>query len=261
MGTMYHNHMYAEMLFCAQGSLIIHTEEQEFTIGEGEMVLIPRTVRHYSKTAFPGTVVKVYGMVAERCDCRNAADVFGLLSPIFSGSVVRVFPKSYLSPELLDQCKEKPDDPSNCFIVSRFLEGLQAGSKVDCHAPMPTGNELLPEREIKRLVYLRELINSEYYTDLSLHRVASELYLSEQYAARIIRKHYGTSLTKLVFAKRMEAAAKLLMTTDDSADVISQKVGFRSKSGFYRQFRAHFGVTPAMYRRLAREQSTEKERV
>ena len=90
-----------------------------------------------------------------------------------------------------------------------------------------------------------KLINREYCGDLTLHRIASELYLSEQYVERIIRKQYGTSLKKLVFAKRMDTAGILLLTTDETVEVIGQKVGFRAKSGFYRTFRDCFGMTPA----------------
>lgn len=259
-GAVYHDHMYAEMLFCTQGGLNVYTEEGEFTIGEREMVLIPRTVIHYTVTASPGAVVKVYGLVAERCACEDAADVFGQMAPLFTDSIVRVFSEADSFLPLLEKCEERPDDPGACFLIVRFLEGLQKARRVERTVPLPAEKGPLPERELARFVRLRELINREYCGDLTLHRVASELYLSEQYAARIIRKYYGTSLMKIVFAKRMDAAATLLRTTDETAEAIGQKVGFRAKSGFYRTFRDHFGMTPAQYRRSVRVLSAEREK-
>ena len=200
-------------------------------------------------TASERSAVKVYGLVAERREFDGGTDVFSRLSPLLADSAVRVFSDAHFFLPLLEECEEKPDDPDACFLIVRFLKELLTAQRVERTASLPAENDPHPKWNTWRLVRLRELINREYCSDLTLHRIASELYLSEQYVERIIRKQYGTSLKKLVFAKRMDTAAILLLTTDETVEVIGQKVGFRAKSGFYRTFRDRFGMTPAQYRR------------
>ena len=47
---------------------------------------------------------------------------------------------------------------------------------------------------------------------------------------------------------RMEKALKLLSETEDTVEVISEKVGYMSVKTFRRTFKKIYGFTPSMYR-------------
>jgi AraC-like DNA-binding protein len=50
----------------------------------------------------------------------------------------------------------------------------------------------------------------------------------------------------------MERARELLLKTGKTVSEIAEDVGYANAPYFYRQFRAHHGVTPAEYRRHSR---------
>lgn len=57
----------------------------------------------------------------------------------------------------------------------------------------------------------------------------------------------------------MEKAAFLLQTTDLSIQEVIEKVGISSRSYFYKEFAARFGVTPGVLRGNAVSKSDAKE--
>lgn len=92
-------------------------------------------------------------------------------------------------------------------------------------------------------------IHQNYHrSDISLQEVAeavslSQSYLSSQFKART-RVNYMGYLTKV----RLEEAQKLLRTTDWSINQIAEAVGYPNVTNFYRHFKKHTAMTPAMYR-------------
>lgn len=83
---------------------------------------------------------------------------------------------------------------------------------------------------------------------LSVGRIATEVGLSPDYLTRVCKKELGCSLTDYVNQRRIEAAIKLLNTTQLTVDEIGELVGFGSSSYFYAQFKKVVGVSPRKYR-------------
>jgi len=70
--------------------------------------------------------------------------------------------------------------------------------------------------------------------------------------AEAFRDVLGTTVHREIVRVRLEAAARLLQTTDASAAAISGLVGFASPQHFSFTFRKAYGTTPEAYRRQSR---------
>ena len=248
-GVLIHRHDYAELFFCLRGSLTIRTETGEVRGGAGETVLLPADLPHHSVLASEDCVTKVYGMYAERCADFGDQDVYGAVSPLLSGNAARSFRNAGKLSALLDEIIASPKEIACVFRTARFLEEFILAQRDACPEQSITVSRTFSEKERLRLVHLKDLINCEFTHDLTLTRAASLMYLSERQLARIVRREYGTTLRRVVIGKQLEAAAELLLSTDDSVEIIGQRVGFCAKSGFYRLFRTRYGMTPGDYRR------------
>ena len=66
------------------------------------------------------------------------------------------------------------------------------------------------------------------------------------------KRQYGMSIAAHVEEHRMEKAAELLLSTDDSLSAIAKAVGFSSQSRFAEAFRRHFSLLPSEYRKERR---------
>ncbi|MFF2045204.1 GlxA family transcriptional regulator [Kitasatospora sp. NPDC058170] len=102
---------------------------------------------------------------------------------------------------------------------------------------------------------LRVFITEHLDDDLSAPALAERMCLSERHFARVFRQETGTSPASYVEAARVEAARRLLETTDQPLDRIAVTVGMGSVETLHRAFRKQISTTPAAYRRRFRTAS------
>ncbi|MET8981899.1 DJ-1/PfpI family protein [Streptomyces sp. NPDC004539] len=99
---------------------------------------------------------------------------------------------------------------------------------------------------------LRMFIVDHLDGDLSAAALASRMCLSERHFARVFRQETGTTAGAYVEAVRVEAARRLLETTDQPLDRIAAACGLGSVETLHRALRRQLGTTPAAYRRRFR---------
>ena len=66
--------------------------------------------------------------------------------------------------------------------------------------------------------------------------------------ATLLSREVGTSFVELLLSERINAAKKLLLTTDMSITDIALDTGFSDSSYFIKKFRRSTGITPYKYR-------------
>ncbi|MEV6820437.1 GlxA family transcriptional regulator [Nocardiopsis dassonvillei] len=103
---------------------------------------------------------------------------------------------------------------------------------------------------------LRLWISDHLDEDLSAEVLAARMYLSERHFARVFTQETGTSPAAYVEGARVEAARRLLETTDDPLDRVAATAGFGSTETLHRAFRRQLATTPAAYRRRFRTQTS-----
>ncbi|MCX4689616.1 GlxA family transcriptional regulator [Kitasatospora purpeofusca] len=88
--------------------------------------------------------------------------------------------------------------------------------------------------------------------DLSTSALAARMCLSERHFARVFTQETGTGPAGYVEAARVEAARRLLETTDRPLDQVAAAAGLGSAETLHRAFRRRLATTPAAYRRRFR---------
>jgi AraC family L-rhamnose operon transcriptional activator RhaR len=87
----------------------------------------------------------------------------------------------------------------------------------------------------------------------TLGELAGELHVSSSYLLRLFRSSTGLPPMAYLARRRVEAAAELLLHSDQSVSQIGEAVGWPDQNYFARRFKAHFGLTATTYRsRFAR---------
>ncbi|MDJ0463960.1 DJ-1/PfpI family protein [Streptomyces sp. H27-C3] len=103
---------------------------------------------------------------------------------------------------------------------------------------------------------LRLWIAEHLDEDLSAEVLAARMCLSERHFARVFKQETGSSTAGYVEASRVEAARRLLETTDCPLDQVATAAGLGSQETLHRAFKRQLATTPAAYRRRFRTQST-----
>jgi transcriptional regulator GlxA family with amidase domain len=66
--------------------------------------------------------------------------------------------------------------------------------------------------------------------------------------ARLFQRATGMSPKRWLTAQRLQQAAVLLQTGEETLSEIARQVGYVSEFAFSRAFKRHFGIAPARYR-------------
>ena len=129
------------------------------------------------------------------------------------------------------------------LVVYLRRQGGQSQFSVPLSAP-PAGRRDIDE--------LRMYIAEHLDADLSAPALAARMCLSERHFARVFRQETGATPAAYVEAARVEAARRLLETTDAALDEVAATSGLGSVETLHRALRRQIGTTPAAYRRRFR---------
>ncbi|MCX4674168.1 DJ-1/PfpI family protein [Streptomyces sp. NBC_01433] len=88
--------------------------------------------------------------------------------------------------------------------------------------------------------------------DLSAEALAAHMRLSERHFARVFKQETGAGPAAYVEAARVEAARRLLETTDCPLEQVAATAGLGSVETLHRAFKRQLATTPAAYRRRFR---------
>ncbi|MFI8291441.1 helix-turn-helix domain-containing protein [Streptomyces sp. ms191] len=99
---------------------------------------------------------------------------------------------------------------------------------------------------------LRLYVADHLDADLSAAALAARMCLSERHFARVFTQETGATPAAYVEAMRVEAARRLLETTDEPLEYVARATGLRSVETLHRAFRRQIATSPAAYRRRFR---------
>jgi AraC-like DNA-binding protein len=100
----------------------------------------------------------------------------------------------------------------------------------------------------RHLLRAKDLADARYVEPLGVDDLARAAGLSRAHFSREFRRAFGASPHAYLLTRRLERAAALLRTTDNSVAEICLAVGLQSVGSFTTSFKRAFGKTPTAYR-------------
>ena len=100
----------------------------------------------------------------------------------------------------------------------------------------------------RHLLRAKDLADARYFEPLGVDDLAGAAGLSRAHFSREFRRAFGESPHAYLLTRRLERAAALLRTTDNSVAEICLAVGLTSVGSFTTSFTRTFGMSPTAYR-------------
>src|SRR2546421_521117 len=100
----------------------------------------------------------------------------------------------------------------------------------------------------RHLLRARDLADARYVDPLDVDELAGAAGLSRAHFSREFRRAFGESPHGYLLTRRLERAAALLRTTDNSVAEICFSVGLQSVGSFTTSFTRTYGASPTAYR-------------
>ena len=142
--------------------------------------------------------------------------------------------------ELMRTAMEEPDYPGALYLllVLHYIEQ-------ECIAE----SSAVARPHNKTVERICAYLAANYRQKFSLSEVAARFYLSPYYLSRLFKRVTGQSIVDYINNRRIEAAQKLLETTELSISAVAEQTGFASAAHFRRVFHEVRGTGPLQYRK------------
>lgn len=244
------------MFVCTKGNITILTKDEKVVLAAGDIAVIPPNFPHTKLGGNDDRECEWCGIsfLCIKRQVKNSVKLYASFENFASNS------KIVLIRDKLHFCNEITDIVRNSQKYNSVLPALKVvaaiGSLIHEYGNMACElhNDLCGQTsnaDIGLLYKLNHIINSCFMIELTNAQIAERLFISERQLSRITAKHYGTSIRHLIIDRRLVSAEKLLHDTSNTVESIGKSVGYNSKSGFYRDFRKKYGVTPVQYRKIS----------
>ncbi len=100
---------------------------------------------------------------------------------------------------------------------------------------------------------IHHYLNEHLDQKITIDALSLKFHLNTTTLKKVFKQVYGTSVAAHIRMHRMEKAAELLTTTEDSVLAIAQAVGYESQSRFTCAFKEQYGMQPTEYRKGKKE--------
>jgi AraC-like DNA-binding protein len=100
----------------------------------------------------------------------------------------------------------------------------------------------------RHLLRAKDLADGRYFEPLGVEDLAQAAGLSRAHFSREFRRAFGESPHAYLLTRRLERAAALLRTTDNTVAEICLAVGLQGLGSFTTSFKRAYGMTPTAYR-------------
>ncbi len=253
-----HAHDFFEINFVLNGNFTNLIEEQSLLMTTGDFLLIHPNVYHnvYGPGPNHGTLVNI--LIRNEWFLSNICKYAFPESPMGSFLQYAAFPQFYRyiffqgkNPECIRHIRQiitSCEDNGPCatlFLNAKIIELLCAMLENSRHAQL--SSKVIPS---KIMMDMLSYIQKNYST-VTLEQLAEHMNYSSTHICRLFKKYMHTSFSETLMNIRLTHAKSLLLSTKESSQSISRRVGYDSVEYFHRLFRERVGCTPGEYRKNA----------
>lgn len=252
-----HSHSYYEILYPWEDGFFLDLANGEVReVHMGELCLIPFGVYHGTRPfgAYSKKLALRFGY-SKRTDTSETGSLFALFDAVMhTCKDVVIFSDATELADTLDAFRKELLQPLAAteayreILLNQFYLLLMRRMDVHCGQTFARQSANNRDDRAERQIRIEKYFHQYYSQAITEEHMAQLLCLSKRQVSRILRELYATSFRQILIEVRLNRAAQLLLSTDNSIEEIAESVGYTSLSGFYTAFRQKFGVTAGKYR-------------
>lgn len=246
-----HHHDFYEVYFFLGGDVSYWVEGQNFRMSAGDVLLIDPMVLHRpvilsDATAYERIVLwidRTYLEGLSRAQVRlngcfqgNGANLLHITAPVQRTDLTALFGR------LVRECYGEELGASIC-ADGVFMQLMVELNRIALQSGQVPASQRDQSSAVARVL---DYINAHYSEELSLDALADRFFISKYHLSHEFSRVVGTGVYRYIMLKRL-AAAKLLLAENVPAGEVCSRCGFRDYTGFFRAFKAEFGVSPGAF--------------
>ncbi len=246
----HHCHPYYELSYIEHGSCRFFVEDMMYDLHDGDFLLIPPQMFHYTRYLF-GPCLRC-GIYFRLEDLEGKLQSFLPEGQEFL-TRLRVFQapsacRRELAGLIGRMAAEEDcfDERSPLMLKAQFHELLLLCSRVCIHLSENPASIHTTDRQVLQAA---RFINEHFRQQITAGDIAAAAGFSPNYLSRKFREAAGIGVHDYLVFIRLRNAAFDLLTTDDSVTDIALRNGFSDSNYFKDVFKKKYGMTPREYRK------------
>lgn len=251
-----HYHQDFEIIYLISGSMDIQIDDDNYRLTDDDFVLINANKRH--KVRAGGEVLGVrfvidYHMLAEYMEttqlffwCNTVADkndAYDELRNLMNRIMERHFERN---------------EKGSLYLHSLYYEFLYLLTSNFMIKVDDARMKVADSQDRKRIMQIQNYIQSNYQNQISLNDLAEQMYLSNAYLSKYIKKYMGMNFMDYLNNIRFFHAIDELLYSNKNLTRIALDNGFPSSSAFSKIFRSIHHEAPNEYRKRMKEERQQQ---
>ena len=253
-----HLHFLYEIHFIMKGSVVLVAGEDKYTLGAGDLCIIPPNLTHY---AIASENIERYSFFfsldrAEEYESGAKRSVYQRYGRLFSAHTLVADEQAPCMRAYLEAfCRYANGDAfadkqrAKMFLSLLFLETCE---KLNKRAPAPVERAIIRGEDTDLEMQI-DTYFSNHYTHATLQELADTVGYCPKQTARILKKITGRTFNEFLTYWRMLNAKMLVVDTERTLVEIAEMVGYDTYNGFFKAFKGTFGVSPSEMREKERK--------
>lgn len=236
----YHSHNFYEICFVISGRCNKIINEKEFSLEKYDLFILRPDDRHL----FCGQSddLRLVCLSVQKHEFEMLADAYNpSLKEMITESPAPAILKNYnekSATNFIQTIYNSSSKEEDYKLLLFFLFKIYTEALSQTKSDIP-GDLINALNEIKKRENLKLGVNE--FVKISNY--------SHSHLARLIKKHFDTTIHNYILNLKLETAYNDLILTKKSSEDISEEIGFKSFSHFNKVFKEKYGVTPAFIRK------------
>ncbi len=225
-----HSHQHTQIVLPLSGQLILDVENHQQPVAFGQACLISTQQAHTHLAEVENTCLVINNLPLWNSQLEASASFVELNAQA----------RSYL-PFL-----------SSLSTESDTLKTHQALTLLEQLLPIPQEHITQADARVNKAKYI---LDHDFHSPWDLTSLALEVHLSSSQLAILFKRYMGATPKQYLLQRRLSEAKVWLASSNQSLDLIAEKVGLSSASTFVRVFNQRYQITPGQYRSQTRSKS------
>ncbi len=246
----HHCHPYYELSYIEHGSCRFFVEDMMYDLHDGDFLLIPPQMFHYTRYLFGpclrcGIYFRLEDLDADLLSfLPGGPDFLAQLRVFQAPSACRREFAGLIGRMAAEE--ESFDARSPLMLKTQLWELLLLCTRVCVYLSESPASIHTTDRQVLQAA---RFINEHFRQQITAGDIAAAAGFSPNYLSRKFREAAGIGVHDYLVFIRLRNAAFELLTTDDSVTDIALRSGFSDSNYFKDVFKKKYGITPREYRK------------
>jgi len=245
----HHSHDFAEIKIVLSGYFTYIIDDTRYEVGKGNIIIMNPGVKHI-KIIPEGVHVEEFNYALNNIQFKNLPANFltePAFLPVFNLPLYQPEISKCITETLTEQEKNEPycDLLIKCSIM-KLTALLFRGMTVKKDGTEKNRLNLIGSEKTNIVNSILLYLSQNYMKQISLYRIAHNMYLSPVYISKIFKEETGESPINHLIRIRLTKAQEMLNTGDVPIKVIARNVGYEDAYYFSKLYKKYYGIPPSL---------------